>query len=90
MAVAGAHEGALGPLVVTGRPRTAVTDLWEALKHNPPSAISFGFLVLIVASAVLAQVIAPYNPEASTRGAALLSPRPDHLFGTDNLGRDLF
>ncbi len=91
MAVIGAQEGALQPVLAPRRStRSLVSDLWEILKHNPPGAISFVFLLVVLVSAVLAPLIAPYSPDTSTRGAALLGPRVGHLFGTDNLGRDLF
>jgi peptide/nickel transport system permease protein len=45
-----------------------------------------GFLVLV---AVLAPVIAPDNPMAVSPAARLAAPSARHLFGTDDLGRDL-
>lgn len=52
-----------------------------------PGAILF---VLIVCAAVLAPVIAPYSPTAQDLQAGLLPPSASHLFGTDQLGRDVF
>lgn len=76
--------------VSTGRSARAP---WEGTlllaKQYPPGAASFLFLVFVCLLAVLAPVIAPYDPEQSTRGAALLAPSAAHWFGTDNLGRDL-
>ncbi|WP_022660247.1 ABC transporter permease [Paucidesulfovibrio longus] len=50
--------------------------------------------VLIVGSvslaALLAPWIAPYPPNAIDVNAILLPPGPQHLFGTDALGRDIF
>lgn len=68
-----------------------------ASKHKPswrliiPAAL-VGFLVLV---AVLAPVIAPYPPNAQSLADRLLPPvwqsggSPQHIFGTDELGRDL-
>ncbi len=45
---------------------------------------------LVVAVAVLAGVVAPYDPYAQDLSQALLAPSADHLAGTDRYGRDLF
>lgn len=47
-------------------------------------------ILLIVLTAVLAPVIAPYDPYEAVLKNARLAPSPEHLFGTDKLGRDLF
>lgn len=44
----------------------------------------------IVVISVGAPLIAPYNPEQIGVGGALQSPSAEHLFGTDDLGRDVF
>jgi peptide/nickel transport system permease protein len=45
---------------------------------------------LLVAVAVLAPMIAPRGPLETDYGARLHPPSREHLFGTDNLGRDIF
>ncbi len=47
-------------------------------------------LGLIAAAALLAPWLAPFDPEAQDYDAILLPPDGAHLFGTDNLGRDIF
>lgn len=50
-----------------------------------------GLIVLVVLTlAVLAPVIAPYRPEQIVISARLQGPSWHHLFGTDELGRDVF
>lgn len=46
--------------------------------------------LLWILAAVLAPVIAPYDPIAQDLTLRLNAPSPDHLFGTDNFGRDIF
>lgn len=46
-------------------------------------------LVVIVLVAVFATVIAPYSAEKAV-GDALAAPSPQHLFGTDSVGLDVF
>lgn len=52
-----------------------------------PSKISIVLLVLVALSAILAPVIAPHNPLEI--GMAYQPPSADHIFGTDNAGRDI-
>lgn len=47
-------------------------------------------ILLLVLIAVLAPVIAPYGPQDTDYTARLATPGAGHLFGTDNLGRDIF
>jgi peptide/nickel transport system permease protein len=47
-------------------------------------------LVVIVAAAILAPFITPYDPTALATGTGLQPPSSAHPFGTDQLGRDVF
>jgi len=47
-------------------------------------------ITCLIAVAVLAPVIAPHGPQDTDYGARLVPPNREHLFGTDNLGRDIF
>ena len=70
--------------------RTRAQRIWLDLKKAPPSAW-FGLIVIsmYLLVAILADVLAPY-------GEAQVFPTPfapwggDHLFGTDQIGRDVF
>lgn len=59
------------------------------LLARPPAAIGFVVAVSMVAIAILAPIIAPFRPEANDFAAILSPPSPTHLFGTDELGRDI-
>lgn len=48
--------------------------------------IVLGFFAL----SILTPVIAPYDPSAIDVGSILMPPSAQHLFGTDDLGRDVF
>lgn len=52
------------------------------------SWIPLGILALIVVACVLAPIIAPYDPSAQSSDR-FAGPSAAHLFGTDELGRDL-
>lgn len=53
------------------------------------SWIPLGLLAVIVLACVLAPLIAPYDPSAQSPDR-FAAPSVAHLFGTDELGRDLF
>lgn len=56
--------------------------------------IIFGIMIVMImtGSALLAPLVAPYDPVALDLSpeARLQAPSAEHLFGTDNLGRDVF
>jgi peptide/nickel transport system permease protein len=58
--------------------------------ENPITGLAFGLFVLIVLAAMLGPWIVPYDPLASDTVAKLQPPSLHHLFGTDQLGRDIF
>jgi oligopeptide transport system permease protein len=82
-----------------------VWDAWKRLKRNRAATISAGVILVLVFVALFAQLIAPYDPyeqflaEATGNISDPLAPREtgkfeapslEHLFGTDQLARDIF
>ncbi|WP_024356532.1 ATP-binding cassette domain-containing protein [Leucobacter chironomi] len=59
------------------------------LRRSPAFAAGATLLALILLSALLAPVLAPYPPNAQNLTGGLLPPSPEHWFGTDQLGRDV-
>lgn len=60
------------------------------LKLSIPAKIALGLIVLIVGSGIFASYLSPYVPTQIDPLNRLKPPSLDHLFGTDNLGRDIF
>ena len=56
---------------------------------NPLSKAGFIIIVCIFLLAMLAPIIAPYDPDDINVKAILLSPSLQHWMGTDGLGRDV-
>lgn len=63
---------------------------WRRLCRNRLSVIGMTILSIFILAAVFADVIAPYPYSKQNLRSIGLSPSAQHLFGTDNLGRDLF
>ena len=59
------------------------------IARNPLAAAGLAVIVLLVAVAVLAPYLAPYDPQAQELAGRLAPPGPVHWLGTDELGRDI-
>jgi ABC-type dipeptide/oligopeptide/nickel transport system permease subunit len=67
--------------------------LWDMpvrLVHNRLAAIGLVITVLVVLTALLASVLAPYDPLQLNVPERLQAPSAAHIMGTDHLGRDIF
>lgn len=62
--------------------------VWRRFCRHRLAAISLGILMLIVAAALFAPVIAPYDPNAIV-GPFASAPSKEFLLGTDLIGRDV-
>ncbi|MGH3889636.1 MAG: ABC transporter permease [Pseudonocardiaceae bacterium] len=60
------------------------------LLRSPAAVGATAILLLIAACALVPDLVATHAPEAVDPTHTLLAPGGDHLFGTDQLGRDLF
>jgi ABC-type dipeptide/oligopeptide/nickel transport system permease subunit len=68
-----------------------VSARFRAFARGDPAALLGGLvLLIIVLSAVLAPVIAPYGPLTQDQFHAGVGSSSSHLLGTDQLGRDIF
>lgn len=65
-------------------------NIFSRLLGRPTSAAGIAVLVIIVLAAILAPFIAPYAPSKLSIASRLHGPSLEHLFGTDDLGRDVF
>ena len=66
------------------------TNFWRELLRNK-LAVAGGVVVMVLfVISFLAPFISPYDPEQINVEDILLPPGSNHLFGTDELGRDVF
>jgi ABC-type dipeptide/oligopeptide/nickel transport system permease subunit len=70
-----------------GPPRSLGQDAWRRFRRNKFAMIGLVLIVVLV----LVALVGPFlvQDPASTKGGALEAPTSQHLFGTDNLGRDM-
>lgn len=57
---------------------------------NPVTGLAFALFALLLLAAVVGPSLVPFDPLASDTSATLQPPSWRHLFGTDQLGRDIF
>jgi peptide/nickel transport system permease protein len=75
------------PVATPGRARR----LGRTLRRMPVTGIAGGLvLIVFVFAAILAPVVAPYDPNTGDTVQRLIAPNGSYWFGTDQLGRDIF
>jgi peptide/nickel transport system permease protein len=72
--------------VVLPRPESALKRLFRI----PSAAVAAAVVLLLVIGTLAAPLFTPYSPNVSDFDKLFAPPSWDHIFGTDELGRDLF
>jgi peptide/nickel transport system permease protein len=70
--------------------RSQFADIWRRFRRNKLAMGGFVIVALFVVLAVLQPLITPYDPYDQNLVNTLQPPNPEHWFGTDALGRDLY
>lgn len=65
-------------------------EAWKRFKRNPTATIGLVIVCLLILVAIFAPLIAPYNYQTQDYTAMMQKPSAQHLFGTDQFGRDIF
>ena len=63
---------------------------WKGLKKNKLAMVGLVLIILLIVMAVFADVIAPYGVDDQDLTQKFQSPSMEHIFGTDDFGRDVF
>lgn len=71
------------------RRQSPLAITWRQLRQNPLAISAMVILALQILVAIFAPLIAPYDPLQQNFRAALQPPSLEHLFGTDDVGRDI-
>ncbi|WP_370649752.1 ABC transporter permease [Neorhizobium galegae] len=73
-------------------PNSAFRRLLAVIREllgNPSSGFGLVVITILVLTAIVAPLIAPYDPNVINLGNTLKPPSAEHWFGTDELGRDI-
>lgn len=63
---------------------------WLMFASHPLGLAGLGVILLLIATAILAPWLTPYDPTAQDMIGRLQPPSATHWFGTDEFGRDVF
>jgi len=64
--------------------------VWRRLRRDRFAVVGLLVVALAIASAILAPYLAPHDPYRVSSSTRLLPPgTPDHVLGTDDIGRDM-
>lgn len=69
---------------------TPAYESWKRFKRNPTALLGLSVVGILILIAIFAPLIAPYGYQTQDYSAMMQAPSPDHLFGTDQFGRDIF
>jgi peptide/nickel transport system permease protein len=64
--------------------------LWLFLRRSPLTILGVLIVLAVLFLAIFGSALAPYTPLTPDYSALLAAPNAHHLFGTDQLGRDVF
>ncbi len=74
-----------------GKPLPPMADMWYRLRRNKAAMFGLGMIVLLILTALAGMVLIDEQTVYATHpDERLLSPGAGHIFGTDDMGRDLF
>jgi len=79
----------IGSLAEQARRQTFWSDAWQRLVRNRMAMVGLVIILLLFLIAILAPVLAPYDPNKQNLGESLTPPGSEHLLGTDKHGRDM-
>ena len=86
-AISGDESAAGAP---AGAEPTSTDSAWRLFLRNRASVVGLVVIGVVVVCAVFGPLIAPYGANEIDVPNALAAPSWSHLFGTDDLGRDVF
>lgn len=65
-------------------------DAWRRLKSNKVALASLIVIIIAVIGAIFVPIFSPYTYQGQDLNTTNIAPGGTHIFGTDDLGRDLF
>jgi peptide/nickel transport system permease protein len=83
-------ETAIMQIASDAQPRLYVRAALRFARQRPLGAIGAVIIIIMILTALLAGLIAPFDPLTTDYAAMLQAPSWSHWFGTDSFGRDVF
>jgi peptide/nickel transport system permease protein len=71
-------------------PMPTRVSTWTRARKNPSILLGFAICAILIAMAVFAPWIAPFDPNKQMLGPQLADPSAKYWFGLDSFGRDVF
>ncbi len=72
-----------------GKKNSQFMDVWKRLRKNKMAMAGLAVLAIIIFMCVFADFLTPYGYDDQNIDIMFQSPSASHLFGTDQLGRDI-
>jgi peptide/nickel transport system permease protein len=74
---------------IVRKKRSQFVEVWKRLRRNKLAVFGLIILLVLVLTAIFADVISPYPYDIQNYNETFLTPSWQHPFGTDNFGRDI-
>jgi len=72
------------------RKKSRLAETWRRFRRNGAGVVGLAVLLLLIFTAIFADLIAPADPVAQDLDRRFMPPGREHIMGTDNFGRDIF
>jgi len=85
-------DGSLSLVQAKHRKQSRIKQVWKRIRKNRPALVGLAILCIFLFFTVFAHLIADYDTMAIRHDTAhrLEPPSRQHIFGTDEFGRDIF
>jgi len=75
--------------------RSQSVEVWRRFRRNPIAMVGLGIIILLIILALIAPIVAPHTErdpgyDIQNLQNTFQMPSSENIFGTDNLGRDIF
>src|SRR5688572_19309366 len=78
------------PQIRARQARGVLRRTLHIIRKKPLGAAAFGMVLLLVFTAIFADVVATHDPLTQNTGSILQGPSAEHWMGADHTGRDTF